>query len=52
MPLNPWQPGAYQLVALTVLEDPSGTASAVPSSRSAAGRVPVPERVTRLFTIR
>ena len=51
-PLNPWQPGAYQLVALTVLEDPSGNRIGRAFEIEApATAVAAPERVTRAFTV-
>jgi hypothetical protein len=53
VPRQPWTAGSYRIVALTVLEDPSGNrigrAFEIDPPPAA---VPVPERVARPFTVR
>ena len=53
VPRDAWAVGGYRLVALSVLEDPSGNRIGRPFEIDPPPTaVPVPERVTRLFTIR
>lgn len=53
VPRDAWTAGAYRLVALSVLEDPSGNRIGRPFEIDPPPTaVPVPERVTRPFTIR
>jgi hypothetical protein len=53
VPRDAWQAGAYQLVALNVLEDPSGNRIGRPFEiNPPPTAVPIPERVTRAFTVK
>lgn len=53
VPRSAWAPGGYRIVALSVLEDPSGNRIGRPFEIDPPPTaVPVPERITRPFTVR